>query len=316
MGKEPMHQSHHPSDPPDLADLSDLAEQARLLRAALERVRNELAVAAAAEEALVLKLKELGVSVEGIGAPGGGTTTASGLGDTLSGAFGLGTSPGEETTKTQIDTFGIAGLPKSRRGRSLGGGGGMSSSQQGMLKAAAAGAGLMLGLALFVLLVINLASSKRDPASSAMTNANAATTSSGSGPTTPPRPLDDSRQIPPPPPAPNSEPPTPPAVASAAPAIVSAVVPAPATKPGAATNLPEGTSTLTVVCTPRCDSVTSDNNPLGGSPTNVPIAPGTHKLTLSAPNGVKKTLMVNINQGQAREVRLSMEPGTPHDYGF
>src|SRR5688572_16263925 len=60
MGKEPMHQSHHRSDPPDLADLSDLAEQARLLRAALERVRNELAVAAAAEEALVLKLKELG----------------------------------------------------------------------------------------------------------------------------------------------------------------------------------------------------------------------------------------------------------------
>jgi hypothetical protein len=305
MGTKPMGQSYEPAD---IADLGELAEQARMLRAALERVRNELAVAAAAEEALVSKLRELGVSVEGIGVGGGTGGTANGE-NTLAGPFG---GAQEETTKTQIDTFEIPGLPKSRRGGGRSGasaGSGVSTAitQQGMLKAAAAGAGLMLGLAVFVLLVINLASSKKDAAPSSTTP------SSLSGPTTPARPLDDSRQIPPPPETPPVIATAPPVVASAAPAIVSAVVPA--AKPVAA-NVPEGVSTLTVVCTPRCDSVTSDNNSLGGSPTNIPIAPGTHKLTLSAPNGVKKTLMVNINQGQAREVRVSMEQGSPHDYGF
>jgi len=50
--------------------------------------------------------------------------------------------------------------------------------------------------------------------------------------------------------------------------------------------------------------------------TNISVPAGTHKLALSAPNGVKKTLLVNVVAGQTKEVKVAMDREGPRDYGF
>jgi hypothetical protein len=74
---------------------------------------------------------------------------------------------------------------------------------------------------------------------------------------------------------------------------------------------------MTIVCSPKCDSIVDNNVPLAvNSVVNLPVASGSHRLVLSAPNGVKKTMLVNVMPGQTREVRVSMENAGPRDYGF
>ena len=65
---------------------------------------------------------------------------------------------------------------------------------------------------------------------------------------------------------------------------------------------------LTVVCVPKCDQIIDNGNPLGpGNIFNRPVSAGRHTLTLSAPNGVKKSVTVEITPDQAKEVRLMMD---------
>lgn len=68
------------------------------------------------------------------------------------------------------------------------------------------------------------------------------------------------------------------------------------------------TGTLSVVCLPKCDHVLDNVVDLGtGDVVQRPVAPGMHSLTLSAPNGVKKTLAVEVLADQLRAVRITMD---------
>jgi hypothetical protein len=104
-----------------------------------------------------------------------------------------------------------------------------------------------------------------------------------------------------------------PSASPSAPAVAPSALPPVAAGEAA----PSGTGALTIICTPKCDSIVDNNVPF--SSTNVMAAAasaGPHKLVLSAPNGVKKTVQVNIVAGQTREVRVSMDRNGPRDYGF
>jgi hypothetical protein len=51
-----------------------------------------------------------------------------------------------------------------------------------------------------------------------------------------------------------------------------------------------------------------NGSPLGpGHIFNRPVSSGRHVLSLSAPNGVKKTMQVEVAPGETREVRISMD---------
>jgi hypothetical protein len=77
----------------------------------------------------------------------------------------------------------------------------------------------------------------------------------------------------------------------------------PSTKKAAA-----GTGTLTVVCLPRCDQIIDNGASLGpGHIFNLPVPSGRHILVLSAPNGVKKTVPVDVTNDKQTEVRMSMD---------
>jgi hypothetical protein len=65
---------------------------------------------------------------------------------------------------------------------------------------------------------------------------------------------------------------------------------------------------ITVVCMPKCDQIVDNGTPLGpGHIFNRPVPSGRHVLVLSAPNGVKKTMQVEVQPEVTREVRISME---------
>lgn len=111
-------------------------------------------------------------------------------------------------------------------------------------------------------------------------------------------------------------PPTPaaapaPAVATqAAPKPVAATTPkavaAPAPKPAAAKA--PSTATLTVVCMPKCNQIVDNGTSLGpGHIFNRTVSSGHHVLQLSAPNGVRKTVVVDIEPGGSKDVRTSMD---------
>lgn len=65
---------------------------------------------------------------------------------------------------------------------------------------------------------------------------------------------------------------------------------------------------LTVVCMPKCDQIIDNGSSLGpGHIFNRPVPTGRHVLILSAPNGAKKTMQVEVTADQTREVRISMD---------
>jgi hypothetical protein len=109
--------------------------------------------------------------------------------------------------------------------------------------------------------------------------------------------------------------PTPPPVVTTPPDPLTPVPlprPPPPREPKVATAPPplpsEGTGAITVVCIPKCDSTIDNGVPLGpGHIFNRPVAAGRHTLVLTAPNGVKKVVPVEVFPGVTREVRMSME---------
>lgn len=100
-----------------------------------------------------------------------------------------------------------------------------------------------------------------------------------------------------------AQPPAPtPRPTSAAPAAVPAVTAVPTPKK------PQALGAITVVCMPKCDSIVDNGTPLGpGHIFNRPVPSGRHVLQLSAPNGVKKTLVIEVTPEQTKEVRISMD---------
>jgi len=69
---------------------------------------------------------------------------------------------------------------------------------------------------------------------------------------------------------------------------------------------------ITIVCMPKCDQTIDNGVALGpGHIFNRPVTAGRHVLVLSAPNGVKKTLTVNITANVTRDVRVMMEAPQP-----
>jgi hypothetical protein len=59
---------------------------------------------------------------------------------------------------------------------------------------------------------------------------------------------------------------------------------------------------------PKCDQIIDNGTPLGpGHIFNRPVPAGRHVLVLSAPNGVKKNLQVEVAPEQTREVRIPMD---------
>lgn len=105
-------------------------------------------------------------------------------------------------------------------------------------------------------------------------------------------------------------PPAPSPTTPAAPATTARVNPAPAPAPAPAPTPKKvaALGALTVVCMPKCDQIIDNGTPLGpGHIFNRPVASGRHALVLSAPNGVKKTLQVEVVPDQTREVRISMD---------
>ncbi len=99
--------------------------------------------------------------------------------------------------------------------------------------------------------------------------------------------------------------------ATARPVPVPVPVPAPAPTPVATakkSSAPAALGALTVVCMPKCDQIVDNGSPLGpGHIFNRPVPAGRHVLTLSAPNGAKKNLQVEVVPGETREVRISMD---------
>ncbi|HEY8076096.1 MAG TPA: hypothetical protein VIF62_18345, partial [Labilithrix sp.] len=92
-----------------------------------------------------------------------------------------------------------------------------------------------------------------------------------------------------------------------------AAQPAPQPKPTPAAPPPPQPATqklgaITVVCMPKCDQIVDNGISLGpGHIFNRPVPAGRHTLGLSAPNGVKKNLVVEVVPEQTREVRISMD---------
>lgn len=103
-------------------------------------------------------------------------------------------------------------------------------------------------------------------------------------------------------PTPQPQPATPPTpVAKPTPVPVAAPTPTPVAKPSAL-------GAITVVCMPKCDQIVDNGTSLGpGHIFNRPVPAGRHTLSLSAPNGVKKNLVVEVAPEQTREVRISMD---------
>jgi hypothetical protein len=98
----------------------------------------------------------------------------------------------------------------------------------------------------------------------------------------------------------------------AAPTLKAGPAPAPAAPrpaaPAAAPKKSGAMGALTVVCMPKCDQIVDNGTSLGpGHIFNRPVASGRHVLQLSAPNGVKKNLVIDVTPEQTKEVRISMD---------
>jgi hypothetical protein len=107
---------------------------------------------------------------------------------------------------------------------------------------------------------------------------------------------------------------TPTPVATTPTPVAAAPKPAPAPQPlpaPLAAPLPKKSTApgfLTIVCMPRCDQIIDNGTPLGpGHVFNKPVASGRHVLQLSAPNGARKNMIVDVVSDQTREVRISMD---------
>ena len=110
-----------------------------------------------------------------------------------------------------------------------------------------------------------------------------------------------------PPAAPVTPAPQPVAVATPRPTPAPQPVPA-AVPPPAAAKKPAALGAITVVCMPKCDQIIDNGASLGpGHIFNRPVPAGRHVLQLSAPNGARKNLVVEVAPEQTREVRMSME---------
>jgi eukaryotic-like serine/threonine-protein kinase len=120
-----------------------------------------------------------------------------------------------------------------------------------------------------------------------------------------PPPVTVAAAAPPPPVAvPVAAPPPPAPVARPSPPPAAAPVPVPAPKPAK----PAALGAITVVCMPKCDQITDNGTPLGpGHIFNRPVPSGRHVLQLSAPNGARKNLVVEVAPEQTKEVRMSMD---------
>ncbi|MBS2020303.1 MAG: protein kinase [Deltaproteobacteria bacterium] len=115
---------------------------------------------------------------------------------------------------------------------------------------------------------------------------------------------------PPTPPAPAAPTPIKTATAVAAPpppTPVRTATPVPAA-PAPAPPKPASLGAITVVCMPKCDQIVDNGTSLGpGHIFNRPVPAGRHVLQLSAPNGVKKNLVIEVVADQTKEVRMSMD---------
>jgi serine/threonine protein kinase len=90
----------------------------------------------------------------------------------------------------------------------------------------------------------------------------------------------------------------------AAPPVVVASPPPPAPT----VRKPAALGAITVVCMPKCDQIIDNGTPLGpGHIFNRPVPSGRHVLQLSAPNGARKNLVVEVAPEQTKEVRMSMD---------
>ena len=75
-----------------------------------------------------------------------------------------------------------------------------------------------------------------------------------------------------------------------------------------ATKKPAALGAITVVCMPKCDQIIDNGTSLGpGHIFNRPVPAGRHVLQLSAPNGSRKNLVVEVAPEQTKEVRMSMD---------
>lgn len=75
-----------------------------------------------------------------------------------------------------------------------------------------------------------------------------------------------------------------------------------------------GRGSLTVVCMPKCDAITDNGVALGpGHIFNRPVASGKHTLELSAPNGVKKTIVTEVAPDTTKEIRVTLDPDSKPD---
>jgi eukaryotic-like serine/threonine-protein kinase len=120
----------------------------------------------------------------------------------------------------------------------------------------------------------------------------------------------------PPPTPPAATPTTPPTTPPATPATARPAAPSPAPQPApqasAKKQANNALGALTVVCMPKCDQIIDNGTPLGpGHIFNRPVPAGRHVLVLSAPNGVKKTVPVEVFPEVTREVRMPMDKAGP-----
>jgi hypothetical protein len=268
---------------PSRDELIQLAEQSASLRAALERVRKELAVATAAEEALGDRLRALGIPTD--------------TDDAKTTVDGVDRAYGEDRTATTRRT--------ARR---------PEQAQISLLKAGAVGAALAIGVAIAVLLVVNLGR-RAEPTPTAFASASPVPSTVASAPISPATSL-AARDTPPPP----SPDPQPPSLASAV--IPKMIAPSAPTAPNAP-SAPSAPSTglLTIICLPKCDSINDNGVALSPSNlSNLTVSAGQHKLVLTTAAGIKRTIHTTVSPGQLREVRASMDaagaPTPNYDRGF
>jgi hypothetical protein len=99
------------------------------------------------------------------------------------------------------------------------------------------------------------------------------------------------------------------AKASTGPIIAPVAPPStPAAAPTTSAKKPAALGALTVVCMPKCDQIIDNGASLGpGHIFNRPVPAGRHVLQLSAPNGARKNLVVEVAPEQTKEVRMTME---------
>ena len=75
-----------------------------------------------------------------------------------------------------------------------------------------------------------------------------------------------------------------------------------------ATETKEPPGSLTVNCSPACDSVVAGGRSLGPSPViNQPMPAGQHRVTLKRSGVASKTVVVDIKVGQLTSQRVSMK---------